>query len=173
MSDTYVCKQDAIGTYRVRKLLHSSAKTAIFLAETAMGDTVVVKRCSALEAEQERATMMMLKKADPECTHFIRLLDHVTFAAEDADPWEALVMEAGSMSMESWLRARQYRPSWAEVLDVGSAVGSAVAWLHAQGLCHTDLKPANVVRVDGARAGPIALHCFAHPHAVKSTDAAP
>ena len=26
------------------------------------------------------------------------------------------------------------------------AVGRALAWLHAQGLCHTDLKPSDVIR---------------------------
>jgi serine/threonine protein kinase len=31
------------------------------------------------------------------------------------------------------------------VLEAGYAVGRALAWLHAQGLCHTDLKPSNVL----------------------------
>jgi serine/threonine protein kinase len=35
--------------------------------------------------------------------------------------------------------------SRSRVLEAGYAVGRALAWLHAQGLCHTDLKPSNVL----------------------------
>ena len=35
--------------------------------------------------------------------------------------------------------------SRSQVLEAGYAVGRALAWLHAQGLCHTDLKPSNVL----------------------------
>ena len=33
--------------------------------------------------------------------------------------YEALVLEACELSLEGWLRARAYRPTWVEVLDVG------------------------------------------------------
>ena len=45
----------AVGRYRTTRLVHASHKTTIYLAESAMGDTVVLKRCDSLQAERERA----------------------------------------------------------------------------------------------------------------------
>ena len=168
---------ESVGGYRVRKLLHASDKTAVFLADSAMGDAVVVKRCRRADAARERAVLLELKQRDPACTHVVRLLDYVAggslpaAAPEGADEerggagaaaadgmrggalYEALVLEACELSLEGWLRARAYRPTWVEVLDVGGAVGRALAWLHAQGLCHCDVKPANVLRAGGGGGG--------------------
>ena len=49
------------------------------------------------------------------------------------------------MSLGAWLRERHYRPSWVQVLEVGESVGMGLAWLHTQGLCHTDIKPSNIL----------------------------
>lgn len=137
------CKQ--IGSYRVHKVVHSSTKTEIYMGESAMGDALILKRCRPTEAENERSTLMALKKADPECVHFVRLLDCIP-STQGSDPWDCLVLEAGASSLEAWLRQRRYRPSWVEVLEVGDAVGRALEWLHGQGLCHTDVKPSNIIR---------------------------
>ena len=64
--------------------------------------------------EQKSQTLMALKKADPECKFVVRLLDHVNGC--DADPLESLVLEAGIISLEAWLRERQYQPSWSVVM---------------------------------------------------------
>jgi hypothetical protein len=105
---------ERFGSYRVLKLLHASPKTTIYLAETAMKDTVVLKRCHPLTAKCELQTLVALKQADPECKFVVRLLDHVNGC--DADPLESLVLEAGIISLEAWLRERQYQPSWSVVL---------------------------------------------------------
>ena len=199
---------ECVGGYRVRKLLHASDRTAVFLADSAMGDAVVVKRCRRADAARERAVLLELKQRDPACTHIVRLLDYVEegslrpTAAQGADEepdgrvgaaageaaergdaggsaagdvptdlfscprhnaaagggrggelYEALVLEACEHSLEGWLRARAYRPTWAEVLDVGGAVGRALAWLHEHGICHGDVKPANVLRAGGGGGG--------------------
>lgn len=143
-----------VGSYRTTRLLHASRKTTIYLAESAMGDTVVLKRCPPQQAERERATLMALKRADPDCTHVVRLVDFVPGdpAAANPNPLESLVLEAASRSLESWLLACQHRPSWVEVLHVGDSVGRALEWLHAQGLCHTDMKPSNVLCAGGGRS---------------------
>jgi hypothetical protein len=103
-----------IGSYRVLNRLHASPKITIYHAETAMKDTVVLKRCRPGAAKCERQTLIALKKADPECKFVVRLLDHVNGC--DADPLESLVLEAGIISLESWLRERQYQPSWSVVI---------------------------------------------------------
>ncbi len=134
-----------LGSYRVLRVVHASGKSEVLAGESAMGDAVILKRCSPLQAENERATLMALKRADAECSTFVRLLDCIA-STQEADPWNCLVLEAGVASLASWLLERNWSPSWVEVLDVGDAVGRALAWLHAQGLCHTDLKPSNVIR---------------------------
>ena len=144
----------AVGRYHTTRLVHASHKTTIYLAESAMGDTVVLKRCDSLLAERERATLMALKRADPDCTHVVRLVDFVPGdpTAANPNPLESLVLEAASTSLEAWLLACHYRPSWVDVLHVGDSVGRALEWLHAQGLCHTDMKPSNVLCAGGGRS---------------------
>jgi serine/threonine protein kinase len=144
----------AVGSYRTTRLVHASRKTTVYLAESSMGDTVALKQCTPLQAERERSTLMALKRADPDCTHVVRLKDFVPGdpTAANPNPLESLVLEAASTSLEAWLRSCQHRPTWVEVLHVGDSVGRALEWLHAQGLCHTDIKPSNVLCVGGGRS---------------------
>lgn len=54
-----------------------------------------------------------------------------------------LVLEIGTIGLDKWLRERNHSPSWAETLDVGHALGSALAFIHGHNMVCGDVKPAN------------------------------
>lgn len=58
------------------------------------------------------------------------------------------VLELAEESLEGWLRKRPagIDQALADATDVGAALCEGLAWLHAHGLCHLDVKPANILR---------------------------
>lgn len=97
---------------------------------------------------------------------FVNLLDYSRGPSEDhsgtpkpgqkpgraADGRFYTVLElADGGSLEAWLPSRSANAEEAlvQLRDVGQALAAALAWLARRGLCHCDLKPANVMRFSG------------------------
>lgn len=60
-----------------------------------------------------------------------------------------LVLELAQESLDSWLRRRAQARDFVcvqDVREVASAIGAGLSWMHTHGLCHLDVKPANVMR---------------------------
>jgi len=88
-----------------------------------------LKRAPRESAERERQALIRLKKANQECLHVVRLHDHIEEArGGGGGSW--LVLELGEISLSLWLRERGHAPSWVETLDVGHAIGNALAFVH-------------------------------------------
>ncbi len=89
-------------------------------------------------------------------------------AAGDLATLPYLVMEhIPGQSLQQWMDQRQEerRPfTPAEIAQIGAAIAQALQSLHAQNVCHLDLKPANVLMRPDGRAVLLdfGLSCHAH-----------
>ncbi|KAJ7186922.1 kinase-like domain-containing protein [Mycena filopes] len=76
---------------------------------------------------------------------FAELLDWGQFVGNDY-----LVYPLGAMSLDHLLRSRRLMPlSRVDIRAFSWQVAKALQYLHSIGLIHTDIKPANVILVDG------------------------
>ncbi|MBN9117587.1 MAG: protein kinase [Planctomycetes bacterium] len=52
-------------------------------------------------------------------------------------------------TLSAWLRG--HRPIWAEAVEIAAAVADALAHAHTRSIVHRDVKPSNVILLDGRR----------------------
>jgi serine/threonine protein kinase len=72
-------------------------------------------------------------------------------AANALPPAYLLVMPLAAGTLHGRLHRQGWRPSWAELLEIGAALADALAAVHARGVVHRDVKPANVLAFDDGR----------------------
>jgi serine/threonine protein kinase/tetratricopeptide (TPR) repeat protein len=76
--------------------------------------------------------------------------DHFYYIMELADPVRSATgAEYAPRTLRSELKVRGPLPV-VEVVEIGAAIASALAHLHAHGLVHRDVKPSNVIFVSGS-----------------------
>lgn len=98
---------------------------------------------------------------------FVNLLDFSRSAAdgaagENGDPLDSdsghpstasdgryyTVLELADWSLDKWIAGRSADPAAgrAELCEIARTLSHSLAWLHGCGLCHSDVKPANMMR---------------------------
>jgi hypothetical protein len=115
--------------FNVEKRLRFAPMLSRAQGVTDHDERFALKRAPRECAERERQALIRLKRADQECQHVVRLHDHIEEArGGGGGSW--LVLELGEISLSLWLRERGHAPSWVETLDVGHAIGNALAFVH-------------------------------------------
>jgi serine/threonine protein kinase len=145
-----------IGKYKIVKLLYEGSAVKVFSAESEMHDRVAIKQCRKPNSK-EVENLLALKRWDSDCKHVVKIIDCIEASAADeaaalaavSEMSTFLVLELGDRTLDAWLRERRFQPSWAEVLEVGYALGQALEWIHDHSLVHSDVKPANCMSMGG------------------------
>jgi tetratricopeptide (TPR) repeat protein/predicted Ser/Thr protein kinase len=137
---------DAIGRYRVERLVGTGAMGVVFAArDPALDRRVAVKRMRDCEelAESERIQHEARSAAAVVHPNVVTIYDVGT---DDGRVFVAMEYVEGE-SLTRWIR----RPRrWRDALDVLVQAGRALAAAHAAGIVHRDFKPDNVlVDVEG------------------------
>jgi hypothetical protein len=148
----------SLGDYRLRRRLGRGSQGEVWLAEDSLGRRVAVKRLSApgdssRPQREEQALKLYQGLADE--PHLLRVfhvgrtdaglfysmeladtLEHVDEAACVPLSLEQLLSNSGAIQAE-------------EAKSIITQVLAGVAALHAKGLLHRDVKPSNILRVNG------------------------
>ncbi len=138
--------------YTLRRLLGRGGFGEVWLAEHAgSGEEVAVKLLlpgiSERDTQMERFEREIRTGAWMQHPHVVRVLD----AGKDAESgraWFAMGFSAGVPWGEAGLTLRG-------VLEVARQVLGALAWVHARGVVHRDIKPDNIL-VERGEVGPVA-----------------
>jgi hypothetical protein len=142
-----------VGNYRVRRLLGAGGMGMVFAADdVALGRPVALKVMRPLPAAEQRSGWRRFAR-EARALAAIRH-DHLVgvYQAFRRGPDVFLAMELlEGESLDAWVR-RPERPAPAEVIRVARETAAGLAALHARGLIHRDVKPANLwVQAPGGR----------------------
>ncbi|MEO3765975.1 serine/threonine-protein kinase [Streptomyces sp. B8F3] len=129
--------------YRLEELIGDEGRGEVwFAADEQLGRRVVLKRGGAIG---ERPRLLGVARAQARATHpHVVTLYGVEFIESGPDAGCWLVMEhvtGGSLE-------KQPRMAPEKAARIGAQIASALAALHANGVVHCDVKPANVVITD-------------------------
>lgn len=135
---------ETIGPYRIKRALGRGGFAATFLAEhERTGQQVALKVLLAHRSENPAYFDRFRQEASlgVRLDHpgIVKILDP---GPEQGQPWIAMAYESGETLEQRLKRGPLSLP---EVLKIGYAVASAMAYAHTQGVVHRDLKPANIV----------------------------
>ncbi len=138
-----------IGPYRLERLLGRGGFASTYLARHSQtGQLVALKLLHPYRQDDPEFLGRFRQEA-----RLGRLLDHpnlvhlVDPGPSIGSPWLAMEYVDGQR-MDQFLRERGPLPV-AEILRLGRALASAMAYAHAHGVVHRDLKPGNVMLLDG------------------------
>ncbi len=139
-------RQERFGPFILERLLGRGGMGAVYRARCEeTGRTVAVKTLlTPLESERERfeAEISTLKLLRHE--NIVKLYG---FGQEDGVLYYAMeYVDAPSLAT---LMKRGRRFSWEEVVYIGAAVCRALKHAHDRGVIHRDVKPANILLLDG------------------------
>jgi serine/threonine-protein kinase len=129
----------AIGKYKVRRLLGEGAMGAVYLAEDPdIGRPVAIK-VMKVEAEEDHERFRQEARIVGGLSHPNIVVLH-DFGFHEGKPYLVMQYLPGA-SLEGWLRSSHALP---EHLRVMEGLVSALDYAHGKGVLHRDLKPSNV-----------------------------
>lgn len=142
---------DTLGEYRLERLLGSGGAGLVFLAKhVRLGHAVVIKLPRpGVDSPEQRARFLREGQALGRLHHagIVRLLH----AGKLADGTEYLVLEhVDGVSLRQLIASQEGPLPAGEVAQVLAQVASALAYAHAQGVLHRDVKPENLLVCRGA-----------------------
>ena len=135
--------------YTLHARVYLGARAAVYRGfQDATGRAVVVKlHRDDFPTERQLAAQRRAHELGRRVLSAPNVIQHLALESLENDL--ALVMEDnGGLSLDRWLRAHG-RPSLVDALRFAWGTAEGLAQLHAAGIVHKDVKPANVV-VDGA-----------------------
>ncbi|MCB9684804.1 MAG: AAA family ATPase [Alphaproteobacteria bacterium] len=144
-------QRPSVGPYRIEALLAHGGSSAVFRAHHELsGQPVALKRLSLLRQDRLARAFRREVGAALQIRHpgALALLD-AGWAPRDAPddwagrPWLATELASGSLA------DRVGELTWGEVRVLLLDLLSVLAHAHARGLTHLDVKPANLLEVDG------------------------
>ncbi|HNC67961.1 MAG TPA: serine/threonine-protein kinase, partial [Thauera aminoaromatica] len=141
------------GRFEVEKRIGRGGMAEVFLSKDLLLHglaAVKVLREGNTDARRRFADegRLLANLRDP---HLVRVL--AVGETEDGAPYMALEYLDGP-SLEGRLRGGPL--PWREVVDLAGQVAGALAALHRVGVIHRDVKPSNIVQLDGATGRPVA-----------------
>ena len=137
---------ELLGGYRVLRCLGEGSTATVFLAEDAAGAPVALKVLSmaALGGRPSETAQHFRTEAA-----LVRQLHHPciaqVLAAGVQGAWAWLAMEAASgVALSRYAVFKRLLPE-AVVVRMGQQIAEALAFAHARGVVHRDVKPANII----------------------------
>jgi serine/threonine protein kinase len=146
-------EQRALGQYHLLHQLGSGGFAPVWLAAERYGSKELRKvavKLFAIGAGEATREEMIIEEAQALChVEHPNVVRFYTFSKDATNLVLGLVMEyVRGVSLDRRLEERE-KLGYPEVVELGSAVASALEAVHKVGLIHRDLKPANVIVSEG------------------------
>jgi hypothetical protein len=132
------------GAYTLGKLLRSEGRNGFFATSDTTGNSAVIRLTEAHYDEEE----LLKRWRQVAGMHQENLIEIERVGRTDFDgvPVTYALMEPNDANLADVLKERPLTTT--ETLEVARSVGSALGALHASGLVHEHIEPANVLAVD-------------------------
>lgn len=136
----------AIGRYRLERLIGQGAFGDVYKGHDEQLERAVAVKVQRVATPAEADGESFLREA----RHLAQLRHPNIVAVHDAgleDGVYYLVSEfLAGLDLNEWIR--DHEPDWRESVRVVAALADALADLHAHGVVHRDVKPANIIMTD-------------------------
>jgi anti-anti-sigma factor len=136
-------KAASYGPYVADKVLTSVGRSTLFIGQRTGSSLRVVLTVWPMESPAEEVQCLkdlrqLAKLEHPgiEKVHDCGAENGYLFVATDY---------MNGFRLSTWLNLRDHRPSWQETARMIAAVAETLAYLHAAGIYHGDVKPANII----------------------------
>lgn len=147
MSDDLLLRLDALPGYRIERELGGGGMSRVFLAEeVALGRRVAIKvlESQGTGVDSDRFQQEILLSARLQHPHIVPLL---TAGQVDDRPYYIMPFVEGE-SLRARLRRDDQIPIGEAIRLLGN-VAAALAYAHARGIVHRDIKPDNIILTGG------------------------
>lgn len=139
---------NSLGRYEIKRLLGTGAFGAVFLAfDTSLNRQVAIKVPKVGRSSQDKARFLSEARQLAQLRHpgIVAVFD----VGVDDDQCFIVSDYLNGPTLNLWIET--HRPAWQVVAKVCADVAEALSHAHASRTVHRDLKPGNIIMIDGAR----------------------